>query len=509
MSARVDTVRLGRSRATSAFFSKEILEVVRQPWLLAVMLVGPFLVLGAFGLAYRNDVQPYRVVFVGDPKSALAQRIDNAAQGLDQFIRYRGTTPDEAAARRQLDRGKVDAYVVLPPDPVSDVLAGKQSTLRIVHEKLDPIQQTAIAFASRIAVDDINAKVVSDVVSQGQDVAQPLTGSLDTARSLVDQMVNAVDGQNAAAIDNAGAQLAGVLTWVDAGAAAAQRFADQAGQAGGDLAARAATFSTMVARARSTLDQARQSLQSGKAADARAQLLDLRQQLDQIAPLAGQLVNVQAAVLVQPFTEHVDGPGGRASDYYAVAAVILLLQQFGVAFGALTFVRERTQGIIDVYRLSPVRPVQALAGKYGAYLVLGLGVGAVLLGLVTAVARVPFNGKVLDAAIVMVLVLLGGIGIGFLISIFSRTDTQAVLLSMLVLLASLFFSGLFIPVNALRWPIRAVCYVIPATYGNAMLRHVALRGASPAPTSLAGAAVLALVVAVLVSMRTSRQLRGG
>ena len=41
-----------------------------------------------------------------------------------------------------------------------------------------------------------------------------------------------------------------------------------------------------------------------------------------------------------------------------------MLQQFGVAFGALSFVRERRLGIVDVYRVAPVNATATLIGKY-------------------------------------------------------------------------------------------------------------------------------------------------
>ena len=70
------------------------------------------------------------------------------------------------------------------------------------------------------------------------------------------------------------------------------------------------------------------------------------------------------------------------TDWYAPAAVILMLQQFGVAFGALSFVRERQLGIVDVYRVAPVNATETLLGKYLAYLVIGGAIGAVLTALI-------------------------------------------------------------------------------------------------------------------------------
>ena len=41
---------------------KEIKEVIRQPRLLVVLILGPFLILGLFGLGYRSSPPPLRTL---------------------------------------------------------------------------------------------------------------------------------------------------------------------------------------------------------------------------------------------------------------------------------------------------------------------------------------------------------------------------------------------------------------------------------------------------------------
>ena len=80
------------------------------------------------------------------------------------------------------------------------------------------------------------------------------------------------------------------------------------------------------------------------------------------------------------------------TDWYAPAAVILMLQQFGIAFGALTFVRERQLGIVDIFRVAPVNAAETLVGKYLAFLAIGGGIGALLTALVVTTLDVPIAG---------------------------------------------------------------------------------------------------------------------
>ena len=99
---------------------------------------------------------------------------------------------------------------------------------------------------------------------------------------------------------------------------------------------------------------------------------------------------VEADVLVRPFTSQVATaePGTHTiTDFYAPAAVVLLVQQFGVAFGALTFVRERALGTVELYQAGPVSAGPMLIGKYLGYLLIGGVVAAVLVELIAARAR--------------------------------------------------------------------------------------------------------------------------
>lgn len=94
--------------------------------------------------------------------------------------------------------------------------------------------------------------------------------------------------------------------------------------------------------------------------------------------------------------------------------------------------------------------------------------------------------------------------IGFTISLVSESDSQAVQYSMIVLLASVFFSGLIIRLESLLEPVRAVSWALPATYGIQMLQTIMLRGQSPEPLLLGGLGligVMFLFAALILAQR--------
>ena len=104
---------------------------------------------------------------------------------------------------------------------------------------------------------------------------------------------------------------------------------------------------------------------------------------------------------------------------------------------------------------------------------------------------------------------LASLGIGFVISAWSSSDSQAVQLSMLVLLMSIFFSGFFLPLENFWAPIRVVGYALPLTHAIDGFQDVMLRGRAPNEftwLALGGLAALTFVCASLLSHWRFRRL---
>jgi ABC-2 type transport system permease protein len=276
----------------------------------------------------------------------------------------------------------------------------------------------------------------------------------------------------------------------------------------GDKAAKSSeSLSATLAALRRNVDDVRSSLQSG---DVDRPALDTLS--DGLTTANGQFdefTAVQPKVLVRPFVSQVGNalPGGHnVTDWYAPAAIILLLQQFGVALAALSFVRERQQGIVDLFRVTPVSAAQSLLGKYLGFLFIGGGVATVLTVLVVRALDVPVVGTATALAATVGLTLFASVGLGFVISLMSGNDTQAVQYAMLVLLASLFFSGFFLSLDQLGPAAHVVSWLLPVTYGMRLLRDVMLVGRPLDLQVTLGLAAYGVAMFVLAWYGTRRRL---
>jgi ABC-2 type transport system permease protein len=218
--------------------------------------------------------------------------------------------------------------------------------------------------------------------------------------------------------------------------------------------------------------------------------------------------SISPDIIVSPFgseTKSVANVQPSIFDFFALAVLALLLQHLGVTFAALSIVRERNVGTMELFRVSPLSAAEALFGKYISYMLFGGVIAAILSALLVFVLHVPILGSWWNFALVITAVLFTSLGIGFIISIVSQTDSQAVQYSMIVLLASVFFSGFIIGLDLLWKPVRVISWMLPTTYGTLLLRDIALRGNAP-NWALLGCLIAIGLVLMLISWRLMRRL---
>ena len=210
------------------------------------------------------------------------------------------------------------------------------------------------------------------------------------------------------------------------------------------------------------------------------------------APTRAEVVNIAPAM-----------PGVVA--YFAPAVLALILQHMAVTLIALSVVRDRMSGAMELFRVSPVSAWELVAGKILGFGALCALIAALSIALLIVGIQVPMLGSAALLAGVVALLIAASLGLGLLISIVSDSERQAVQLSLLVLLASVFFSGFVLPISEFNTPVRIAAYAIPVTNGIDLIQDVMLRGTIREPWQagvLAGTAVVLLLACWLLLRRS-------
>ena len=156
-------------------------------------------------------------------------------------------------------------------------------------------------------------------------------------------------------------------------------------------------------------------------------------------------------------------PKSRVIDYVVPGIIGLILQLLTVTLMACTIARERESGTLYQLMVTSLRRREIVIGKMLPYLV----VSAFLVLMIMAVSGWHFGvafHQLPALAVVCLLFLLCSLGLGLLISAFSRTQTQAIQFSVFFLLPVFVLSGAFAPLEQLPTGIRYVSELFPLTH---------------------------------------------
>jgi ABC-2 type transport system permease protein len=221
-------------------------------------------------------------------------------------------------------------------------------------------------------------------------------------------------------------------------------------------------------------------------------------------------VNVPPEVVAAPTTANVINVAPispQIVSFFAPAVLALVLQHMSVTLTALSFVRERLSGTMEIFRVSPVTSLELVLGKY-----IGLGLVSALIATVTVLLLifllgVPLLGNPWLVAGIVFLLVFASLGAGLFISVVSDSERQAVQLSLLMLLASVFFSGFVLPVGDFATFLQPVSYALPVTHGIKLLQDVMLRGQTFAWWEVGALAGIGLVLLAATAIILRRQMR--
>ncbi|MEO8228697.1 MAG: ABC transporter permease [Chloroflexota bacterium] len=192
--------------------------------------------------------------------------------------------------------------------------------------------------------------------------------------------------------------------------------------------------------------------------------------------------------------------------FYGLAVLALIIQHVGVTLGALSMQRDRRHGLIDLFRISPIRSGELLVGKYLAFGFLGAIIAAVTLGALLGLFSVPMLGDQRAIALTLGLLVLASTGLGILIALVSDSERQVVQLAMLLLLASVFFSGLSVDPGQFAPAIQAGAHFLPVTLASELLQDLLLRGTTDGTWRIGGLAAMAAGLFVLAWWQLRRTL---
>jgi ABC-2 type transport system permease protein len=158
-----------------------------------------------------------------------------------------------------------------------------------------------------------------------------------------------------------------------------------------------------------------------------------------------------------------------------VMAMVLLL--VCTMMTAITIVKEKEMGTMEVMLVSPIKPLKIVIAKAVPYLMLSVVNITSILLLSVFVLGVPINGSLLLLGFESILFTLVSLSLGLLISSGAESQQTAMFISLVALfLPTVMLSGFMFPVENMPLPLRIVSNVVPAKWFYTIVRSVMIKG---------------------------------
>ena len=183
----------------SAFVRKEIAAILRQPRLVAILVLGPFLILLLFGIGYRDTPRQLRTVVVVPADSHIKAEIDEILNGLRGALDIVDTVSSQDEALARLDRQEIDLVLVTPADPYSEILQSQQAQFELIHHEIDPLEILFVNTLERAYVQEINKQVLIRAVEQAQNRSTTVKEKVNDVQVDADSLHNDLEAGNGSA----------------------------------------------------------------------------------------------------------------------------------------------------------------------------------------------------------------------------------------------------------------------------------------------------------------------
>ncbi|HVT85251.1 MAG TPA: ABC transporter permease [Chitinophagaceae bacterium] len=158
-----------------------------------------------------------------------------------------------------------------------------------------------------------------------------------------------------------------------------------------------------------------------------------------------------------------------------VMAMVLLL--VCTMMTAITIVREKEMGTMEVLLVSPMRPQMVVLAKAIPYLALSIVNIASILLLSVFVLEMPINGSLALLLGESILFTLVSLSLGLLISSAADSQQAAMFISLVALfLPTVMLSGYMFPIENMPLPLQLVSNIVPAKWYYNIVKAVMIKG---------------------------------
>ncbi|MDD5495669.1 MAG: ABC transporter permease [Candidatus Omnitrophica bacterium] len=193
----------------------------------------------------------------------------------------------------------------------------------------------------------------------------------------------------------------------------------------------------------------------------------------------------------------------ESKNYYLPGVIALIVSIMSLLLTSMAIVREKEIGTMEQLIVSPIKPIELIAGK-----IVPFGIIAIIqVVVVTTVGvlwfKIPIRGSLILLFGSTVIYLLTTLGIGLFISTLSSTQQEALMSVFLFYFPAVLLSGFAYPIANMPRVIQYITFFNPLRYYLVILRSIFLKGVGVA-ILWPELTVLLLMGAIIITLSASR-----
>jgi ABC-2 type transport system permease protein len=180
---------------------------------------------------------------------------------------------------------------------------------------------------------------------------------------------------------------------------------------------------------------------------------------------------------IQPEIRMLYNPQLKGAPNFVPGVMALVLMLVCVMMTAVSIVKEKETGTMEILLVSPFKPLLVITSKAVPYLILSLVNVASILLLSVFVLDLPINGSILLLFAESTLFIITCLTIGIFISVKTNSQQVAMLISLMgMMLPTILFSGFMFPIENMPVALQWFSNIIPSKWYYIIVKNIMIKG---------------------------------
>jgi ABC-2 type transport system permease protein len=188
-------------------------------------------------------------------------------------------------------------------------------------------------------------------------------------------------------------------------------------------------------------------------------------------------VNLDIPYKIDTETRMLYNPQLKGAHGFVPGVMALVLLLVSVMMTAISIVKEKETGTMEILLVSPFKPILVIFAKAFPYLILSLVNVAAILFLSVFALELPVKGSIMLLFAESTLFIVTCLALGIFISVKTSSQQIAMLISLMgMLLPTLMFSGFLFPIENMPAPLQVISNIVPSKWFYIIAKSIMIKG---------------------------------